>query len=133
MSPCERIVRRFFDAFMHGEVDRMLALVDPEAVFRPAAPMAGREELHGHAEIRGWARWATSRRPIMAARVDELRPLDEEHVVLEGRARIPDPDGGFVDRSTAWLVRVRGGKIIGFDGFRTADEALARHHEGVQP
>jgi ketosteroid isomerase-like protein len=128
MSPCERLVRRFFDLFAHAEVERLLAMVHPEAAFEPATPMEGEKRYEGLEEIERWLRWAVTQRPVQLGTAHAVDVLDEEHVLAKGRVRVKRGNLQ-ADSEAAWLIQVREGKLHRWQARWTAEEALALHEQ----
>src|SRR4051794_24944339 len=121
------IVRRVFEAFSRRDVPGLLALSDPEVVFRPpTGRLAGRAEPYrGHEGMRAYL--------VDVARVwQELRSEPDEYIELDDRVLCTGRVyawgvGRVIDAPAGWVWRVRSG--VGGGG-PLYGKRRAAHHPG---
>jgi len=113
------IVRDVFDAFTRRDADALLALCDPEIVFRPpTGRLAGRSDpYHGHEGLRAYL--------ADVARVwQELRSEPDEYVELDDRVLCTGRVyawgvGRVIDAPAGWVWRIRDGLVVEGDVYET--------------
>jgi ketosteroid isomerase-like protein len=105
----ERLARRYFALFKQGEIAKMLDLIHPDVemvlkTMRPGDVLRGRDEIVAFAdEIAG---------RFYEAYPEVYRPLDETHIVIEGRIRWMDDDRVLRDDPMIWALEFRDGLLI---------------------
>ncbi len=119
------IVRQSLEAYASGEIEEMLAHVDPEGELHSAI-IGGAEAkvFRGHDGFRRW--FAETRESFEELRTDltEYRDLGDRivafgHIHARGRG-----SGLEIDSPTGWLFTVRRGKVVRAEGFLSRSEAL---------
>ena len=111
------VIRSVYAAFGRGDLEGILALLDPQVSWRtpgpPDLPTAGLR--HGVAAVREFF-------PLLLSTFDvqEFRPVDflaqDDLVVVLGTTREgPKGTGRFVDFRWVHVFRLRGGKIVEFE------------------
>jgi ketosteroid isomerase-like protein len=115
-----------YDAFVHGRLDKIPVLFDPDGFYSSSGMFVGIDEVYrGHQRIAEmWyastEAWETLN--IEAGRIEERGDC----VVAEAHfSGIGAESGLEVDFTMAHLVRYRDGLIVEFAGFPGLDEALA--------
>jgi ketosteroid isomerase-like protein len=106
------IVRQVFDAFSRRDLSTLMALSDPEIVFRPpTGRLAGRDEPYrGHEGLRAYL-------ADVSAIWQELRSEPDEYVevgdlvVCTGRVYAWGV-GRVIDAPAGWVWRVRDGLVV---------------------
>jgi len=120
------IVRQAFDAFSRRDAGALIALADPDIVFRPpTGRLAGREDPYrGHEGLRAYL--------ADVGRVwQELRSEPDEYIELGDRVLCTGRVyawgvGRVVDAPAGWLWRLRDGRLLEgtvYDTRRAAYEA----------
>ena len=120
------IVRQAFDAFSRRDAGALIALADPDIVFRPpTGRLAGREDPYrGHEGLRAYL--------ADVGRVwQELRSEPDEYIELGDRVLCTGRVyawgvGRVVDSPAGWLWRLRDGRLLEgtvYDTRRAAYEA----------
>jgi ketosteroid isomerase-like protein len=112
MAENSDIVRKAFDAFSRRDAAALIALSDPDIVFRPpTGRLAGRDEPYrGHEGLRAYL--------ADVGRVwQELRSEPDEYVELGDRVLCTGRVyawgvGRVVDAPAGWLWRLRDGRLI---------------------
>jgi ketosteroid isomerase-like protein len=116
------LLRRGYDAVNRGDIDGLLAAVDPDVEFTSLIAEAEGETFHGHEGVRRW--WDEVVLPLggLHGEPEEVRDLGDTVVArVLGTYR---PMGVEV-RQTVWnVVRFRDGKATWWQFFRTEEEAL---------
>jgi ketosteroid isomerase-like protein len=123
------IVKDLFDAFGRRDATALLALADPDIVFRPpTGRLAGRAEPYrGHDGLRTYL--------ADVARVwQELRSEPDEYVELDDRVLCTGRVyawgvGRVIDAPAGWVWRLRDGRVVEgqvFETRRAAYEAVGR-------
>ena len=119
------IVRQSLEAYARGEIEEMLAYVDPEGELHSAI-IGGAEAkvFRGHDGFRRW--FAETRESFEELRTDltEYRDLGDRivafgHIHARGRG-----SGLEIDSPTGWVFTVRRGKVVRAEGFLSRSETL---------
>jgi ketosteroid isomerase-like protein len=119
------IVRQCLEAYASGEIEEMLAYVDPEGELHSAI-IGGAEAkvFRGHDGFRRW--FAETRESFEELRTDltEYRDLGDRivafgHIHARGRG-----SGLEIDSPTGWVFTVRRGKVVSAEGFLSRSETL---------
>jgi ketosteroid isomerase-like protein len=121
-----RLAREGFDAFNRGDVDAVLAMLDPEVEVFAAPEFPNSGTFHGHD---GYLRWigdwleAWDRFVI---EVLEIEPVGDDHVVSlvhqRGRGR---GSGIEVAQDVAFMWKVRDGRAVRLHLYPDRDAAMA--------
>ena len=105
------IVRQAFDAFSRRDAAALIALSDPDIVFRPpTGRLAGRDAYRGHEGLRTYL--------ADVARVwEDLRSEPDEYIELGDRVLCTGRVyawgvGRVVDAPAGWLWRLRDGRLL---------------------
>ena len=112
MAENSDMVRRAFDAFSRRDAAALIALADPDIVFRPpTGRLAGRDEPYrGHEGLREYL--------IDVGRVwQELRSEPDEYVELGDRVLCTGRVyawgvGRVIDAPAGWVWRLRDGRLL---------------------
>ena len=106
------IVRQVFDAFSRRDLQALIALSDPEIVFRPqTGRLAGRDEPYrGHEGLRAYL-------ADVAQVWQELRSEPDEYVELDDRVMCTGRVyawgiGRVIDAPAGWVWRLRDGLVV---------------------
>lgn len=114
-SPVEReeIAARLFDAFNRRDTDGVLALLDPEVVFRPvsAAVMSDGEPYRGHDGMRRYLRDVEANWISLIVQPLQIRAAGEAVVAL-GRVSGQGPAGTIEGVSTTWVLKFRDNRVV---------------------
>jgi ketosteroid isomerase-like protein len=114
----EEVVRRLFALAAAGDVEGYLELVDPDVTARP---LTGRRVYRGHEGIRQFFADA----PGDAFSVDGLRLyVRGDTAVATATLLAPSSLGGVLRLPAAWLLRLRGGKLIETRSFHRSADAF---------
>ena len=126
------LVRRVYRAWQEGDVEELLALVDPHVRWSPVLRfLEGERAAVGRREVRRWFRH--TRIAYRSLRPVPLRFEDHGTRVLVlgrllGASRLGE--GDLEDVSVAWVWTVEAGRIVAMEAFReerTARQAIASH------
>ena len=120
------IARTAFDALNRGGLDEALVYVDPEIEFEPPNEALERpRSFKGHEALR--ERWKLLLEPFEDVRLEPIEFIDvDDHTVIvvfrvrvRGRAsKVP------VQAEPAYVLAIRGGKILRMLAFLQKDQAL---------
>jgi ketosteroid isomerase-like protein/hemerythrin-like domain-containing protein len=89
-DPAE-VVRGFLDAFIARDIERLLALADPEVELHPLR-LTGVPGYHGHDGLRRWLDDLEQRASDVSFTVDEVRALDDTRVLARVQVRPGDEE-----------------------------------------
>jgi ketosteroid isomerase-like protein len=128
------LVREVIGALNRGDVDGMLARLDPDFEWTPLedSPIAGTHR--GHARVRRYVEDWLSTFDGLRLETEELTELDDRVlVVVRGRARgrasglAPAPGlvGLELDNRFCQLWMLRGGTAVSMEEYATREQALA--------
>jgi ketosteroid isomerase-like protein len=120
------IVRRAYEAFKERNVDAMAVLADPDCEFLPhqTASRARRgQPYRGHQGLRQYMEDVARIWQEMEPIPQEFRDLDDAVLVL-GRIYARGDDGLLVDSPSAWLWKLREGKIVSGVTWGSHEEGL---------
>ena len=120
-------VRKFYDAYLDRDRDRVAALVDPDVEWHTVAgPLVGVEMVHGRAELVAFLfDQIPESIPDFVARIQELTELDDEQIlVISDYGGHGVESGAAVEMETAAIYRVRNGLIVAHNEFSTRAEAI---------
>jgi ketosteroid isomerase-like protein len=115
------VVSRMFGCWGEGDLEGMLACVDPELEWRAAAD---RRLYKGHDGVREFfGRWrgARQRLEVPLQRAVEVAP---GRILAVGRLRMTQPGRGLADSPGVWLFFVEAGFITRIQSFRSEREAI---------
>ena len=106
------IVRHVFDAFSRRDLQALIALSDPEIVFRPqTGRLAGRDEPYrGHEGLRAYLADVAQVWQELRSEPDEYVELDDR-VVCTGRVYAWGI-GRVIDAPAGWVWRLRDGLVV---------------------
>jgi ketosteroid isomerase-like protein len=106
------IVRQVFDAFSRRDLQALIALSDPEIVFRPqTGRLAGRDEPYrGHEGLRAYLADVAQVWQELRSEPDEYVELDDR-VVCTGRVYAWGI-GRVIDAPAGWVWRLRDGLVV---------------------
>jgi len=121
--PAAAVVAEMFERRAAGDVQGVLDLIDPE--MEASTLGEGGRVFRGHEGVRDYFRSAMCATRQVETPIHELVAIDEERAVGVGRLRIRDVGAGISDAPGAWTFKVRAGKIVRVDAFRSKRDALA--------
>ena len=119
------LVREVIGALNRGDVDGMLARLDPDFEWTPLedSPIAGTHR--GHARVRRYVEDWLSTFDGLRLETEELTELDDRMlVVVRGRAR-GRASGLELDNRFCQLWMLRGGTAVSMEEYATREQALA--------
>ena len=107
------IVRQVFDAFSRRDIPALLALCDPDVLFRPpTGRLAGREEPYrGHEGMRTYIADVARLWEELRSEPDEYVELEDGRVVCIGRVYAWGV-GRVIDAPAGWVWRLRDGLVV---------------------
>ena len=116
-------VKRLFDAFSRRDIDAVLELLDPNALFEPAPTVARPHRSYlGHAGMRQYFEDIAATWERLDVQIQEYRHAGS-YVLAFGR--IYAAGGGSVaDDPASFVWRLEGGRVVWGKVFRRRDEAL---------
>jgi ketosteroid isomerase-like protein len=120
-----QVVRGIIDALNRGDVDGMLARMDPDFEWRPleASPVA--RVYRGHDEVRRYVDdWLTTLEGVRLDLVDPTEMADRVVATVYGRAR-GRASGLELDSHFCQVWTVRQGTALAMEEHATRDQALA--------
>jgi ketosteroid isomerase-like protein len=119
------VIRRFHEALNRRDVDGMIALWDDDAEFRPIMSTLEAQVYHGHDGLRDWLRAIFEDWEVFEAYDEEFHDLGDR-VLSFGRWHACGRTSGIaLDVDTAaWLVQLRGGRVVWWQTFTNRADAL---------
>jgi ketosteroid isomerase-like protein len=118
----ERLARRYFELFKHGEIVKLIELLHPEVEIVLKTSRTG-EVLSGREAVERFLEQSTGKFYESVAEV--FRPLDDERVVVEGRVRWMDDERILRDDPVIWALEFRDGLLRRSTPAQTVLEAEA--------
>jgi uncharacterized protein len=121
------MVRRTMEAFSRGDLDAVLAALDPDAEWRTAADEPSPQTYRGHDGVR---RFTAEISEVWEGRFDDHMEFSDfidldDWVVVPWTARLRGRGSGIqVEVNETYAVRVEAGRIVRVDEFRTRQEAI---------
>jgi ketosteroid isomerase-like protein len=120
------VVRRAFEAIGNRDIDALLRLYEPNAVFRPlTGTQVETGGYRGHEGIRAYFEEVDTVWDQMLPHADDLRSHGDLVVVVGGCVVRGRESGAETDRAMAWVFRVRNGRVASHRAFSNAEEALS--------
>ncbi len=119
------IVRRAFEAWNAGDIDRVIELVGPEFEFIPFRSQLEGACYRGADGMRQFARDVAEEWEYVRIAPDEFRDAGEQVLVLgcyETRGRASGVD---VELPAAWVAQLQDGKLVHLRSYSDRDVALA--------
>jgi ketosteroid isomerase-like protein len=123
------IVRRTLEAFARGDFDAFFAAHDPEAEWRTADDEPDRRTYRG---LDGLREFVATLEDTWEGRFDGIMEFEDfldrgDWVVVPWTARMRGRASGVtVDVSETYAVRVKAGRIVRIEEYRSVEQALAR-------
>jgi ketosteroid isomerase-like protein len=123
-----QVVRRSFEAFAGGDFETAFAAYDPSIEWRTADDEPDAQTYRGMSELR---RFVASLAELWLDRFEHTTRFEElidrgDWVVVPWTARLRGRGSGIeVDVSETYAVRLREGRIVRVEEYRTKEEALA--------
>jgi hypothetical protein len=118
----ERLARRYFELFRHGETERLIELLHPEVEILLKTSRTG-EVLRGREAVGTFLNEVAGR--FYESLPEVFRPLDDERVVVEGRMRWMDEERILRDDPMIWALEFRDGLLWRSTPAQTVLEAEA--------
>jgi uncharacterized protein len=118
------IVRRAFEAWNAGDLDRVIELVDPQLEFIPFRSQLDGAPYFGADGMRQFARDAAEEWEFLRIAPEEFRHAGEQVLMLgryDARGRA---SGVEVQFPAAWVARVRDGRIVHLRSYSDRGVAL---------
>jgi uncharacterized protein len=122
-----QLVRKSFEAFAGGDFDTAFAAYDPDSEWRTSDDEPDAQTYRSVGELR---RFAASLAELWLDRFEHTQRFEEfidcgDWVVAPWSARLRGRGSGVeVEVSETYAVRVRDGKIVRVEEYRTKEEAL---------
>ena len=119
------IVRRAFEVLNRRDTEAALPYIDPEVELHSAI-IGGAEgnTYRGHEGFRRWMAESDASFAELRGEVEEWRDLGDD-VLQIGRVHARGRESGVeIDSPMAWLVTLRGGRIVHARGYLDPQEAL---------
>jgi ketosteroid isomerase-like protein len=121
----EAVARQTFDAIGRWDIDALLELYDPEIEFLPLTGTRVESGGYiGHEGVRAYFEEIGEVWEAMRPHVDDIRAVGDHVLLLGGCAVRGRGSGAESDSPMAWVVTVRGGKVVRHRGYPSRTEAL---------
>jgi ketosteroid isomerase-like protein len=119
------IVRRAMDAYTAGDIDGMLAFIDPEGEIQSAIIGGAEGKAYcGHEGIRTWFAETQESFQELGLELTEYRDLGDR-VLGFGRVHARGRESGVeLDSPTGWLFTLRDGRILRAEGYLDPGKAI---------
>jgi ketosteroid isomerase-like protein len=119
------VVRQSFEAIGRWDIDMVLELYDENVEFQPlTGTRVESGGYNGHAGVRAYFEEVAEVWSEMLPRVEDVRTVGDEVVVLGGCAVRGRGSGVESDTPMAWVITVRDGKVLRHRGYHTRGDAL---------
>jgi ketosteroid isomerase-like protein len=116
--------RRAFDAFDAGDVDGVLALLDPEVEVYMPNDLPNSGTFRGHEGYLKWVGNWLEAWDDFTVEIREIEPVGERHVVAHARQSATGKGSGIpVEMEIAYMTETRDGRAIALHLYQSADEA----------
>ena len=120
------VVRRTFEAICKRDVDSLVRLYEPNAVFRPlTGTQVESGGYRGHDGIRAYFEEVDTVWDQMLPHADDMRSNGDLVVVIGGCMVRGRESGAETDRAMAWVFQVRDGRVASHQAFSEAGDALS--------
>ena len=120
-----QVARQTFKAICNRDIDGLLELYDGDIEFMPLTGTRVESGGYvGHAGVRDYFEEADEVWEEMQPYADDVRTIGDDVVILGGCAVRGRGSGARSDNPMAWVLTLRGGKVIRHRGFVTREEAL---------
>jgi ketosteroid isomerase-like protein len=125
MSENVELVRKSFAAMRAWDIDTLLRLYDPDVEFLPlTGTRVETGGYHGHHGVRTYFAEARELWEVLEPEADDHMDLGDR-VVVAGRCRVRGRASGAESQpACAWVIGVRGGRIVSHRTCATYEEAL---------
>lgn len=117
-------VRQGYEAFNRGDLDWMVAHLDPEIVWEDAAEVPGSRTYRGIREVRGYLESFAQQWEEIRFEPDEILDVGEQVVVLVRMVARGRASGAQVDARLAHLWELREGRGVSMCTFFDRESAL---------
>jgi ketosteroid isomerase-like protein len=120
------LVRAGVDAFTRGDIDAVLAIMDPDVeVFTPPG-LANAGTYHGHEGFLHWtAQWLEAWEGF-SIELEEIEAVGDAHVIAQIHQRARGRGSGVeVEMRIVYMFEARNGKAVRFHLYPDRDSALA--------
>jgi len=119
------IVRRSFAAISEGDVEGLLELYDQDVQFLPlTGTRVESGGYQGHDGVRAYFAEVADVWDELRPYADNVETIGDDVVVMGGCAVRGRGSRAESDSPMAWVITVRGGKIVSHRGYRSSDDAL---------
>jgi ketosteroid isomerase-like protein len=119
-------IRRGYEAFLHGDVERMLPLLRPDFELHEEPELPGGRVWHGPEGFRSYLTEAGARWTELTLELDEVTPVDESTFVVSGTMRgMGSMSGAGVDAHFAHVFELQQGLAMRIRMFFDREQALA--------
>jgi ketosteroid isomerase-like protein len=120
------LIRRSFEAIGNRDIEALLRLYQPDAVFRPlTGTLVESGGYRGHDGIRAYFEEVDNVWEAMLPHADDMRSNGDLVVVIGGCVVRGRESGAETDTAMAWVFQVREGRIASHRAFPEAGEALS--------
>jgi ketosteroid isomerase-like protein len=121
-----RLNRRAFEAFNAGDVDGVLALLDPEVEVYTPSDLPNSGTFRGHEGYLDWTRNWLDAWDGFTVEIIGMEPVGERHVVSHVRQSATGKGSGIpVEMDIAYMTETRDGRAIALHLYWSADDARA--------
>jgi uncharacterized protein len=115
---------RIYAARLHGDIDALLAELDPEIEWRPHLATLGGRSIRGHAEVREYLASLEQEWEDFRQEVEQLFDAGDEVVVFLNTYSRGRGSGIELQPRVAHVLRFRDGKCVKSVTYLDRDEAL---------
>lgn len=118
------VVRRAFEAYVGGDVEALLEVLDPDIEIRSLLTEAERPIYRGHEGARDWFAAVLDVFPDWQPNPEEIREVAGGVLTTLRVTATATESGVPIDQKFSHAARLREGKIVYFGFFRTEADAL---------
>jgi|SRR5215211_8977697 len=119
-----QLLRRGYDAFSRRNLHALLAVCDPEIVFRPYVAQVDAVSYHGHEGLRDYLQSTAQALDEFSMTPQEFEDLGD-WLLVKGTLHTRGHGSGVeVERSWAQILRLRRGRFLEWQTYGSEEEAL---------
>jgi ketosteroid isomerase-like protein len=120
-----KTIREGIAALNRGDLEDMLATLDPEVELVPLRGALDGSVYHGHQGMRSWLQDMNEDWKEFELTVDEVRELGPGRLLVQATMGLRGRSGVALDATAAWLCDIRDGRVWRIRFFTDSDAALA--------